>query len=258
VKLVNLSLFFILFSLLNCNKDADDKLLGPGIILSVDKPPDTWYHFRDFLKENNVKLTFYIENYPTLKDSTKAIMKEMQADGHEMAHHTNTHPHSDEYVVKYGMDTYIKEEINLVTDLMRNDGFNPITYAYPFGDCTTELDERLLEHFNSVRKIIDPYMTKHLSDMDQIYYRYGNMKLFYASSIDQRHHHSIDEILEALEMAKDSRRAVSLYCHFLNNNTPTEASNSHVYEHDMKRIILKAKELGLRFYTVSEVSRKKY
>ena len=96
-----LLLMAIAFNGFQC-KDYSNKLLGPSIILTVDKPPDTWYQLKDFLKENNVKLTFYIESYQNLSDSTKRIMKEMEADGHEMAHHTTTHPHSDEYLEKYG------------------------------------------------------------------------------------------------------------------------------------------------------------
>lgn len=252
-----LLLMAIAFNGFQC-KDYSNKLLGPSIILTVDKPPDTWYQLKDFLKENNVKLTFYIESYQNLSDSTKRIMKEMEADGHEMAHHTTTHPHSDEYLEKYGMPAYLKNEIDTMTSLMQKDGFYPDNYAYPFGDLTTELDGELLKRFNSVRKIISPYMNKRIADMDQLYYRYGNISLFYGTSIDQRHKHSMDEILESLEMAKESRSAVSLYCHFIAIDKPVEGSNSHVYIHDFKKIVLKAKELGLRFYTVAEVSRKSH
>lgn len=239
-------------------KQKTNKILGPSVILTVDKPPDSWYQIKDFLKENNVKLTFYIECYQNISDSTKRIMKEMEADGHEIAHHTSTHPHSDEYVEKHGINKYLKYEIDTMTSLMNKDGFLPFNYAYPFGDLTTELDEHLLKRFNSVRKIISPYMNKRIADMDQLYYRYGDISLFYGTSIDQRHKHSLDEIYEALELAKSSKTAVSLYCHFIAIDKPLEISNSHVYMEDFKKIILKSKELGLRFYTVSEVSRKIY
>ncbi|MFN4082697.1 MAG: polysaccharide deacetylase family protein [Bacteroidia bacterium] len=82
--------FLIVFA---CNKQQTRKPLDAGIF-TVDKPPDTWYYLKDYLKQNNVKLTFYIESYQTISDSTKRIMKEMEADGHEIAHHTSTHPPS--------------------------------------------------------------------------------------------------------------------------------------------------------------------
>lgn len=244
--------------MVQCRKDST-KPLGPGILLTVDKPVDTWYYLKDFLKENNVKLTFYIEMYQDLQDTSKVKMKALMADGHEMAHHTSTHPHSDDYVKQYGIDAYMKKEIFAMTDSMKKDGFNPVTYAYPFGDCTTELDTRLLEHFNSLRKVLGTYMNKRIADMDQVYFRYGDIKLFYGIGIDVRYNRSLDEVFEALEKAKNSRQTVSLYCHYLSvDGKPHEGSDSHILEDDFKKIILKAKELGLRFYTASEVSRKKY
>jgi hypothetical protein len=36
---------------------------------------------------------------------------------------------------------------------MREAGFDPITFAYPFGARTAELDEALLQHFRLLRAI---------------------------------------------------------------------------------------------------------
>lgn len=250
-QIVSLILFAMLF---RCSKDSAP-LLGPGLFLSIDKPADTWYHLRDFLNQHHVKLTFYIEEYQKLHDSSINILKQMQSDGHEIAHHTSTHPHSTHYVMKYGMNQYLKHEIFAMTDSMRQDGFNPVTFAYPFGDCSAELDNNLLQHFNSLRKTIGTYLNKHIADMDQLYFRYGSLKLFFGTGIDVRHHHSLNEVFEALEKAKSSRQTLSLYCHFLSTTGQLEETNSHIMEDDLKQIILKAKELGLRFYTASEISR---
>jgi peptidoglycan/xylan/chitin deacetylase (PgdA/CDA1 family) len=248
----------LILQTMHCKKHENRNLLGPGILLTVDKPPDTWFHLKDFLKENGIKLTFYIEGYHDLADSTKWIMKQLQLDGHEMAHHTNSHPHSDEYVENYGMERFLNEEIISVTDSMKKDGFNPLTFAYPFGDCTAETDNRLLGHFNSLRKVLGTYLIKKIADMDLLYFRYGDIQLFYGTGIDVRYHHPNEEVFDALEKAKNSKQTISLYCHFLSNTGPLEGSNSHIMEDDFKRIVLKAKELGLRFYTASEVSRKKF
>ena len=254
-NLAAIFIFLFIINLLHCSKN-NNVLLGPGILLTVDKPPDTWYHLKDFLKENHVKLTFYIESYQLLNDSSKRIMKEMIADGHEIAHHTTTHPHSDEYVKQFGMDAYLKNEIISMKDSMLKDGFNPLTFAYPFGDCTAAIDKELLKRFYSLRKVLGVYMNKKLADMDLIYFRYGNIKLFYGIGIDARYHHNVNEVFEALEKAKNSRQTVSLYCHFLSTpDGPFESSNSHIMESDLKDIVLKANSLGLRFYTASEVSR---
>lgn len=247
-------LALLLFS--GCSKSPNDKLLGAGILITVDKNADTWFPYRQFLKEHGAKLTFYIEEYHTLDSAQKARLLAMVSDGHEVAHHTKTHPHCDEYVADYGMQQFIDEEILSVTALMQQDGFNPQTFAYPFGDCTTELDKELIKHFKSVRKIIDTYSTKRMADMDQAYYRFGNLTFFYACGIDRRYKHPMEEIEEALEVAKNSRSTISLYTHYITpaplENDPSE---SYIIDTDFKQIILKAEELGLTFYTASEVSR---
>jgi peptidoglycan/xylan/chitin deacetylase (PgdA/CDA1 family) len=250
----NILLFLLLVSLLtNCNKKHPQPL-GPGIVLTVDKPPDTWEHLQAFLKENNAKLTFYIENYTTISDSTKEIMKSFMLDGHEMAHHSLTHAHADDYSEKNGIENYIKDEIIPVTDAMKKDGFNPETYAYPHGDCTSETDEALLKYFINIRKIIAPYLNKKICDLDQIYLRHGNVKVFFAAGIDARYKVNLEEIFDALEKAKSSRQTVSLYTHFLSKDgKPLESSNSHIAEEDFVKIIKKANELGLKFYTAKEI-----
>jgi peptidoglycan/xylan/chitin deacetylase (PgdA/CDA1 family) len=238
----------------SCKKDKSE-LLGPGIILTIDKNPDTWKHLQVYMKEHGVKLTFYIEYYNTLADSTKESMKSFMADGHEMAHHSLTHAHADEYAKSFGVNAYIKDEIEPVTLAMQQDGFNPITFAYPHGDCTTELDIELLKHFKNIRKIIAPYFLKQLCDLEQIYFRQKGVRVFYAAGLDARYGHSEAEIMRALEKAKSSRKTISLYCHYLSKDgKPLEASNSHLNEALFKKIVEKANALGLRFYTASDLS----
>jgi peptidoglycan/xylan/chitin deacetylase (PgdA/CDA1 family) len=247
----------LLLASVQCRKDSAAPL-GAGILLTVDKPADTWYHLKDFLKENNVKLTFYVEGYQALHDSSRQILKEMMADGHEIAHHTSTHAHGDDFVREHGIDAYMLQEIISMRDSMRRDGFNPVNFAYPFGDCTAELDRNLLLHFNSLRKLLGTYLNKRIADMEQVYFRYGDLRIFYGIGIDVRYKRPLSEVFEALVKAKSSRQTVSLYCHYLSTTGRLEGSDSHIMEEDLKRIVLKARSLGLRFYAVSEVSRHQY
>jgi hypothetical protein len=247
-------LFFTLILFSTCKKD-NVLYLGAGIVLTIDKPPDTWNYLRTYLKRNNAKFTFYIENYPFLADSTTRIMKDFLADGHEMAHHSLTHVHADKYAARYGVDRYINDEILPVTEAMKKDGFNPVTFAYPHGDCTKELDAALLGKFKNLRKIVAPYLNKTLSEMDLIYLQKGNVKLFFGAGIDVRYKVSEAEVMQALEKAKNSRQTISLYCHFLSENgEPFEGSNSHVSEDLIRKIVEKANALGLKYYTAKDLS----
>jgi peptidoglycan/xylan/chitin deacetylase (PgdA/CDA1 family) len=233
-------------------------LLGPGLVLSSDVPAHGWFHLRDFLKENGVKITFYVSGYKVLKSPQIDQMRAMQQDGHEIAHHTATHPHINEYLKSHSMDDYMRDEIFVMKDLMAHEGFNTKTFAYPHGDNTTESDQKLLEHFNSVRKTLNPYLSKHIEDMDPIYYRYGNIEIMNGCSIDRKSGHSRQEIIDALIKAKESRQTLCLYCHWIGGYGVEEDFPYSIAEDDLKAILLKAKELGLTFYTANDVSKKKY
>jgi hypothetical protein len=112
----------------------------------------------------------------------------------------------------------------------------------------------LLKYFINIRKIIAPYLNKKICDLDQIYLRHGNVKVFFAAGIDARYKVNLEEIFDALEKAKSSRQTVSLYTHFLSKDgKPLESSNSHIAEEDFVKIIKKANELGLKFYTAKEI-----
>ena len=254
--------FILIISLFGgCSKPSQSKLLGPGLALSIDAWPDSWHEHRQFFKDNGVKLTFYIEQYPKMLDSQKQKLRDFEADGSEVAHHTYTHAHADEYVAKYGMQQFIKNEILVPTIAMKRDGFHPLNFAYAHGDCTTETDVELANYFNSIRKIISPYGGKRICDMDQIYYRFGDITYYYACGIDTRYSHSLDEVYQALEYAKKSRTTICLYSHSISTNPiplSVDISESYILADDLKKIVLKAKELGLTFYTAKDISRNKF
>jgi peptidoglycan/xylan/chitin deacetylase (PgdA/CDA1 family) len=250
--------FLLIFSIaihFSCKKDSE-AVLGPGIILTIDKPPGTYAHLRDFLKEHKAKLTYYIEAYPQLYESDKQLLRDFESDGHEIAHHSLTHVHADDYAAKHGVDAYINDEIIPVTLAMKQDGFSPQTFAYPHGDNTAALDKALLKHFKNIRKIIAPYLHKSLYDMDQVYLNRKNVKIFFAAGIDARYHISEEELMRALEKAKNSKQTISLYCHFLSKDgIPLEGSNSHISEDLFKKLIQKAYDLNLTFYTARDLSK---
>jgi hypothetical protein len=230
--------------------------LGAGIFLSSDVPAHNWYLLKDFLKEHHFKVTFYTQSFQDLTVEQKRLTKEMMADGHEIAHHTVSHPNIEVYLKTHSMDEYINTEILPMKHQMEAEGFPCNTFAYPHGVSTKESDSRLLQYFYSVRKTYNPYLTKKLEDLDPIYYRYGQNELLNAASIDQKTKLSITEIIAAMEKAKKSKQTVSFYCHDI--ATPGVPYNElSITESDLKELISTANELGLRSYTASEISKSK-
>lgn len=253
-KLLGLALTWVMIA--TCNKPENQEPLGAGILLTTDVPPHNWYDVRDLLKANNAKITFYIQSYHTLDSSNKAMMKVMMTEGHEMAHHTTTHPHADEYLLSHTIDEYMQKEVFDMDSLMAIDGIYTQTFAYPFGDFTDQSDAFLLKRFKSIRKIISPFGYKNLQDVDQIYYRFKGARVFYGCTIDQKLGLKLKEIIDALDKAKSSRQTISLYCHFINNGTTPETADQYSVDYEtLKAILDYANKIGLRFYTAKEISR---
>lgn len=249
-------MFFGLLPILaTCNKGDNHELLGPGIVLSTDVQPQWWFDLRDYLNSKNAKVTFYLQSYHTMDSSSKAKMRLLIDDGHEMAHHTVTHPHADEYLLSYTIDDYMQNEIFAMDSLMQADGIYTETFAYPYGDFTEQTDRFLLKRFKSIRKIISPYAYKKIEDVDQIYYRFKGVRVFYGCTIDKSGQISLKEIFNALDKAKNSRQTISLYCHFINKGK-SELPNQLSVDYDkFKAIVDYANKIGLKFYTAKEISR---
>jgi peptidoglycan/xylan/chitin deacetylase (PgdA/CDA1 family) len=260
VYLTIITLFLTVMLLSSCKKDDNVQLLGAGIMLSVDVPPTAWFKMRDFLRENQIKITFYTQSYAELRDSSsKSQIQLMMQDGHEIAHHTSTHPVLEQYLASHTLEEYIKAEITEMSDLMKKDGISPRTFAYPNGNYTTESDRQLLNIFNSLRKTYQRSYSKSLEDLDPIYYRYGNNKILFASSIDRKFNIPLSEIFAALERAKKTQQCICLYCHNVAYNDITFNNETYnIDESALKAILMKAKQLNLTFYTASDISRKKF
>lgn len=240
-----------------CSKAPNEKLLGAGIAISIDAAPDSWYVLRDYLKQQGVKLTFYIEYYQAFTPAQIQMLRDFELDGHEIAHHTTTHKHADDYIAQYGLQRYLNDEIFYSLKWMKQDGFNVNSFAYAHGDLTYQLDVELARYFYSIRKIISPYATKKLADMDQIYHRMAGITYYYAAGIDVRYGHTLSEVLSALELAQKSRTTICLYSHILVDKPRVDdPSYSFILMEDFKKIVEKANALGLKFYTATDMSRK--
>ncbi|MCU0421592.1 MAG: polysaccharide deacetylase family protein [Bacteroidia bacterium] len=245
----------LILALSTCKKDDQHQILGPGIFLSTDLPAHTWFDLREYLLSRNAKITFYTQSYQFLDSASKAKIKIMMQDGHEMAHHTSHHIHADEYMRSHSISDYMHNEIYNMDSALEADGIFTENFAYPYGDFTQETDRALLQRFKSIRKIISPYANKKLADVDQIYYRFKGVRILYGCTVDSKMNFNVKEILEALDKAKSSRQTISLYCHFVNRGQAELNNQLAINYNDFIAIIEHANKLRLKFYTAKEISR---
>src|SRR5439155_3191160 len=102
-------------------------------------------------------VTFFVSRYIALEDYQHGQLHDLAADGHDIAAHTVLHLNAPLYVEDHGVAAYLDDEALPSIDVLRSDGFDVTSFAYPFGARTGELDDALLEHIPIVRSVAFAY-----------------------------------------------------------------------------------------------------
>jgi peptidoglycan/xylan/chitin deacetylase (PgdA/CDA1 family) len=198
------------------------------------------------LDSAGVKATFYISSYHKLTPEQITKLKTIRDHGNEIGYHTTNHVHVPFYIEHNGVKAFMKNEIAPDLLKMRADGFNPVVFAYPYGDHNLRSDSCMLCHFKSVRNLngTNNYAKSLTADSDET-------KL-YAMVMDKNSNRSDQLYDQMLESAKQNNNCFILVGHRIEHGV----NDMKVPLYRLRHLIAKAKELGLKFYTVSEISRK--
>lgn len=97
----------------------------------------------------DANFTFYLSHFFQYDKSTMLFL---QRNGVEIGHHTTLHFNAIDYVEKYGIEKWEKDEILLQLDAMKSIGLNVTSFAYPYGVGSNKTDTLLKKHFNVIRK----------------------------------------------------------------------------------------------------------
>lgn len=237
-----------LFLFPHCSKQYEKRgyMHESGIALTFDDDRiDNWYSYLPFLDSNNIKATFYICKYHLLTQDQKNKLQILKSHGHEIAFHSSNHYNMVEYVVKHHhtIGELMQNEIEYDLKKMERDGFYPVTFAYPYGAHTGELDKLLKRYFKSVRALNGSTdYSKSLAPLDK-------NDVLYGFGIDKSSKHSDECLNKLLRSAKNNSCCAILVAHDINKN-----SRLSVTLERLQQIAATAKELGLRYYTISEIS----
>ena len=244
-----LTLMAIILSVnFSCNKNdaASGGNTRGGIALTFDDYSiDNWYRYINVLDSLGAKATFYISNYNTLSGEQKNKLHDIQKRGHEIAFHSSNHVNFVKYADTAGCKKLIKKEIIDGVRLMNNDGFYPTTFAYPYGSHNDQLDKLLLKQFKSVRALNGTQdLSRSLSSLE-------NNQLIFGLGIDESSKRNLGKIKGLLYLAQQTNRCAVMLVHNIERND----IQMQLPLWKLKEIILTAKSLSLKFYTISEISK---
>lgn len=114
---------------------------------------NAWFGLREILQAHHARVTFFVSNFGELDAEQRTMLRVLEADGNAIEAHGMGHRDAAEYVDTYGLERYLADEIDPMLDIMAREGFAPTTFAYPYGNRTSEIDDALLERFALLRSL---------------------------------------------------------------------------------------------------------
>jgi peptidoglycan/xylan/chitin deacetylase (PgdA/CDA1 family) len=223
---------------------------GSGWSLTFDDATiGHWFSFRDKFLQYNIKPTFFVSHFLHLDNEDIGWLKTLENDGAEIGCHTAEH---GGIARDYNNDPnriqeYLDEQIIPVFNAMKAEGFNPVSFAHPYGETDKVYDEALRVYFPYLRGLSESkgrYVQK-----DNLFMKRGNpYKLLVADTIDNGYR-DLEQIRESMIRARERGEILSLYGHDIVNNY---VDHYKLPPDELEKIFIISKEVGLKSFTYKE------
>ena len=246
-RLLYLFSAFLVIIQMGCAKEAPAGNIPHGMVaLSFDDAYiDNWFANLPLLDSMGIKATFYVSAYHSFSHEQKNKLRIIEAHGNEVAYHTSNHADLVKLNRTSGANAVIDQEIRPDLNLMKADGFNPVNFAYPFGQHDDVLNLMLLQYFKSVRVLSHPPYNKSYAC-----YKGNTNKVFYSIGIDSKSKLKDEDIRAKMQVANANNTCVFLYAHAIN-----DASKKFQISADRIRFIGRvAREYNLQFVTTADMT----
>ncbi len=216
---------------------ANSGIRRGGVVFSFDDRPsiNSWYEARNLFQSNNISATFFIDHWHMLSETELSNLRDLQSDGHEIASHS--YSHISVFDSRYDSETdkaesYLEDQIIPSINNMKADGFNPVSFAYPYTRYTGSHNAKIKPYLPAVRCFLSNTM-----------------------GIDKVHGNSIEDIRAKLESVKENREIVTFIAHQIVPTGEEQTNDYSIKIELLEEVINEAKALGLEFYQFNEAYR---
>jgi peptidoglycan/xylan/chitin deacetylase (PgdA/CDA1 family) len=240
-------LITLLFS--SCFFDPDPDANGGVVITFDDRHVAEWVWADSVLSEYDWKATFCLSGLQALTSSQFGDLRGLKAAGHEIAGHSVSHRNAVDYVAANGMDAYLNDEILPMIDIMKQENLKPVTFAYPFGDRSDEIDDTLFTYFKVLRSTTYTWSEP---SVQTCYYEHD--PLVYGLGMDgSPTENRITYFLSLLDYAKANKKILIVYSH---KPVPEWTGALQTDIRTLQAICNYVSVNNMRFYTLSELQDK--
>lgn len=249
--------FTCLVGIYSCEKSNEilpDSENGGIAITFDDRHVSDWSMADSRLNDYNWKATFYIPYFDKLTVEEIQQLHELNNAGHEIAGHGLNHLNAVAYISSEGSNEYLNAEILPMINLMENEGFSTISFAYPFGLGNQETDSILLNYFDIIRGT-DRGIYQSFSDHN-CFFEYS--PVVYGRSIDTHQYPYFEEpdyiqyIIDLLTYARDNDKILIVYGHIPVENI---TGDNQVSISTLDLICNFIEENNMQYFTLSDLTK---
>lgn len=245
----------------------------PGIAFSFDDSfrVEQWHKYgMKMFGYYDVKATFNINAFHHFEGKREHTQKEidllleLQANGHEIAHHGLNHENAKSYSSVHGLSRWIEDEIESLFQWMESQAHSktkekfkvPVTFAFPFAEYNEKLVDALVSKFFKIVRghLHDSYLTP-----------FNHTGFASSICIDRTFLTNEKYIKRILRVAKKTGCNLILMCHsilpeeenwedFGWGSESIPAGEWRTSPKMIEGIIQEARKLGMEFYTTAELA----
>jgi hypothetical protein len=117
-----------------------------GVALMYDDwHTQEWLASEPLLAAYGARVTLYVGRYAHIPAGGHDQLRRLADAGHDVEAHGVRHLRGPTVVEERGVRAYLEEEVLPSIDVLREDGYEVLSYAYPFGVRTSETDRAILD-----------------------------------------------------------------------------------------------------------------
>ncbi len=235
-------------------KEAQRSAVKGGVAITFDDASiDEWYSILDLLDKYDAKVTFFVTHWDKLDSEQIRKLKVLQNAGHEIGCHGLTHKSLNDYESSTkGLVDYMKEEIFPAINIMVDNGFMPLNFAYVkgwLGASPIKSHGLLLQYFHYVR-VTHGVAPSKIPDEDLLYHKCGsNRRDIRALGIEDGSNCKLEDIQAGLRRAAERDEIMVFYAHIPSD----EPGINRISIARLEAILKTSSELGLNFYRVQDL-----
>jgi peptidoglycan-N-acetylglucosamine deacetylase len=197
-----------------CCEEREHSKLTPGICLSFDdRSIHEWFQLRDLLNRHHAKVTFFITQFDSLDVDEIEKLKILHEDGHEIGSHGALHVVAEDYITNNSYQAYLENEIERNNTVLRQNGFEPDAFAYPYSASFRFTDRLLLKQFQSLRYVAPLNKERDITLIDEVFREQIGDDIFVAIGFDNANHVTKEMIEQALNRAEENHEVIFFYAH---------------------------------------------